>query len=123
MNCPSCNSEIIKLNGHIHNGKQNHRCLSCGRQFVEHPTNKVISEKDKELLNRLLSERISLAGIARSLEVSEIWLQGYISKLYASQPDDLYASIPDEKAMQEHLSDKFDRYISEIEALKKRCTA
>ncbi|WP_420885327.1 transposase-like zinc-binding domain-containing protein, partial [Candidatus Protochlamydia phocaeensis] len=35
LNCPSCNSECIKKNGHIHNGKQNHRCLTCGRQFVE----------------------------------------------------------------------------------------
>ncbi|MCK4824746.1 hypothetical protein KA005_53835 [bacterium] len=26
MNCPSCNSERIKKNGHTHNGKQKHLC-------------------------------------------------------------------------------------------------
>ena len=40
--CPSCNSLAIKKNGHIHNGKQNHRCLNCGRQFVLNPENKII---------------------------------------------------------------------------------
>jgi transposase-like protein len=24
--CPSCQSNNVKLNGHIHNGKQNHLC-------------------------------------------------------------------------------------------------
>jgi len=35
MNCPKCCSSKIKKNGHIHNGKQNHQCNDCGRQFVE----------------------------------------------------------------------------------------
>jgi transposase-like protein len=32
--CPRCGSRQHKKNGHIHNGKQNHRCKACGRQFV-----------------------------------------------------------------------------------------
>jgi insertion element IS1 protein InsB len=32
--CPRCGSRHHKKNGHIHNGKQNHRCKACGRQFV-----------------------------------------------------------------------------------------
>jgi transposase-like protein len=79
--CPSCQSDSIKLNGHIHNGKQNHLCKKCGRQFVLHAENKVIAQQEKALVDKLLLERISLAGIARTLEVSQVWLQGYISKL------------------------------------------
>jgi 8-oxo-dGTP diphosphatase len=39
--CPSCNSTLVKKNGHISNGKQNYRCLLCKRQFVEAPTQKL----------------------------------------------------------------------------------
>jgi len=33
--CPCCKSPTYKKNGHIHNGKQNHQCKDCGRQFVD----------------------------------------------------------------------------------------
>ena len=46
--CPDCGSTNIKKNGHIHNGKQNHQCRKCGRQFVENPTKKLISDEDKD---------------------------------------------------------------------------
>ena len=39
LNCPNCNSDNFVKNGHIHNGKQNHLCNDCGRQFVEDPQN------------------------------------------------------------------------------------
>jgi hypothetical protein len=29
--CPGCGSTRFKKNGHIHRGKQNHRCKACGR--------------------------------------------------------------------------------------------
>lgn len=119
ITCPSCKSKNVKRNGHIHNGKQNHLCKDCGRQFVLNPTHKLISEKERALIDKLLLERISLAGIARAVEVSELWLQTYISDLYASCPEDLCADLPDQAAMEAHLEDKFDKYIYEIEALKK----
>jgi len=31
--CPDCGSEAYKRNGYTRHGKQNHRCLECGRQF------------------------------------------------------------------------------------------
>lgn len=119
ITCPSCQSENIKLNGHIHNGKQNHLCKNCGRQFVLNPDNKVITAGDKAIIDRLLLEKISLAGIARTIEVSQVWLQGYLSDLYASQPDDLYADLPDQASMHTHLEDKFDEYVYHIAPLKK----
>jgi hypothetical protein len=42
------------------------------------PQKKVIDSAKRELIDRLLLERISLAGIARAAQVSEQWLQIYV---------------------------------------------
>ncbi len=57
--CPNCHSEKTVKNGHIHNGKQRYKCHECGRQFVENPEKIVISPEKRELIDRLLLERIS----------------------------------------------------------------
>ncbi|MCB1112436.1 MAG: IS1 family transposase [Chlamydiales bacterium] len=31
--CPRCSSKAFKRNGYTRHGKQNYRCLECGRQF------------------------------------------------------------------------------------------
>ncbi len=36
--CPQCESRSIKRNGYTRHGKQNHRCLDCGRQFSLEPS-------------------------------------------------------------------------------------
>lgn len=81
MVCPSCNSERIIRNGTIHNGKQKYACKNCSRQFVENPQN-VIPQQTKDLVDKLLLERISLAGISRVTGVSERWLQYYVNDKY-----------------------------------------
>ena len=60
--------------------------VKCGRQFVEHPQKKTINQATRELIDRLLLERISLAGVARAVQVSEQWLQAYVNEKYASVP-------------------------------------
>jgi transposase-like protein len=80
---PSCHSEKTVKNGHIHNGKQRFKCCGCNRQFVENPEKITISQEKRELIDRLLLERISLAGISRAVKVSERWLQTYVTKKYA----------------------------------------
>lgn len=35
--CPQCLSKTYKRNGYTRHGKQNHRCLECGRQFSLEP--------------------------------------------------------------------------------------
>src|SRR4028119_1690139 len=80
MNCPKCNSEYILKNGHTRSGKQNFKCRDCGRQFVMTPRHQPISLATKELIYRLLLEKISLAGIVRATGVSERWLQYYVNK-------------------------------------------
>jgi hypothetical protein len=83
---PSCQSANIKRNGRIHNGKQKRYCKDCGRQFVQNLIHKVVSQRDKALINKLLLEKIALAA-----DVSEARLQTYVRDLYASCPDDLNA--------------------------------
>jgi hypothetical protein len=56
---PQCQSAHYKKNGHIHNGKQNHQCQDCGRQFVRCFEQYVIPEETRALIARLLVERIS----------------------------------------------------------------
>jgi transposase-like protein len=68
--CPECGSLYFKNNGHIHNGKQNHQCSDCGRQFVIAATNRVIDEGHRTLVERLLREKISLHGLCRAIGVS-----------------------------------------------------
>jgi insertion element IS1 protein InsB len=82
MKCPSCQSLEIVKNGFIHNGKQNHKCKTCGRQFVEDPQQKLISQETKDLVDKLLLEKIPLAGIARVCDISEVWLQNYVNQKY-----------------------------------------
>jgi len=91
--CPSCSSTLIKKNGHIHNGKQNYRCLKCSRQFVLEPTQKIIDEKTKDLIRRVLLERISLEGVCRAFEVSMPWLLEFIDGLIAQLPENLNAEV------------------------------
>ena len=72
--CPICASAQTVKNGRTHNGKQRFKCHDCGRQFVEYATKKVIDQVTRNLIDRLLLERISLAVIARAVQVSEQWL-------------------------------------------------
>ena len=98
--CPSCQSSLIKRNGHIHNGKQNHRCLECGRQFVLEPTQKLIDPTTRDLIKKSLLERVSLAGICRIFDVSMPWLLEFIDKLISQLPADLNAQVFDEDGIE-----------------------
>jgi insertion element IS1 protein InsB len=92
MHCPDCNSENFKKNGHIRSGKQNYMCNDCKRQFVEDPQNKIISKETWELVDKLLLEKIPIAGIARVTGISELWLQKYINKKYENIPQKVNVS-------------------------------
>ncbi len=83
-NCPKCNSSHVKKNGTIYNKKQKYQCNTCNCQFVENPKNKRITEETKQLIDKLLLERLSLAGIARVTDVSERWLQNYVNDKFSN---------------------------------------
>jgi insertion element IS1 protein InsB len=89
MKCPRCDSQRIKKNGSIHNKKHKYQCNDCKRQFVENPENIIISHENRNLVDRLLLEKIPLAGIARSAKVSERWLQGYVNDKYEAVPREI----------------------------------
>jgi transposase-like protein len=93
--CPKCGSSQVIKNGHIHNGKPKYACKGCGRQFVESPQEYRISEDTKALVDKLLLERLSLAGIVRATGVSARWLQYYINDKYANVPQ--IADVPAQK--------------------------
>jgi insertion element IS1 protein InsB len=82
MNCPECDSQNIIKNGSTHNGKPKFMCKDCGRQFVENPTKKIIPQETWDLVNKLLLEKIPIAGISRVTGISEPWLQKYINNKY-----------------------------------------
>jgi insertion element IS1 protein InsB len=86
MNCPACNSEKVIKNGSIHNGKPKFKCKDCDRQFVENPQNKRIPQSTWDTVDKLLLERIPIAGISRVTGISEPWLQQYINQKYNDTP-------------------------------------
>ncbi len=86
MNCPNCSSNNIVKNGSIASGKQKFMCKDCGRQFVENPENKIIPDSTIELIEKLLLEKIPLAGIVRVVDVSKRWLQYYVNNKYENIP-------------------------------------
>jgi insertion element IS1 protein InsB len=88
LSCPQCRSSQIKCNGHAHYGEQNHQCLECGRQFVA--DSQLVDAQTRELIKRLLLERLSLSGICRVTGVSLRWLLTFIAEVYDALPNDLY---------------------------------
>lgn len=87
--CPQCGSTWFKRNGHIHTGKQNHRCKVCGRTFVLHPENQMITDEQRALIERLLLERISLRGICRAVDVGLQWLLQLMVERFEAAPEHL----------------------------------
>ena len=88
--CPECGSRLFKKNGHTHNGKQNHQCKMCGRQFVVDATNRVIDAEHRSLGERWLGEKISLHGICRALGVSMRWLMDFMVARFPAVPAHLH---------------------------------
>ena len=86
MHCPSCQATQIIKNGTIHSGKPKWKCKACGRQFVANPPQHRSSDASKQLIDKLLLERLSLAGIVRVTGVSPRWLQSYVNGKYACVP-------------------------------------
>jgi insertion element IS1 protein InsB len=88
--CPRCQSSKYTKNGHIRNGKQNHQCQACGRQFVECFEQYLIPDDTRALIERLLVERISLRGICRAVGVKLEWLLGCLVQCFEALPDHLH---------------------------------
>ena len=81
------------------------------------PTKKYISYSEKQLIKKLLLERISLEGICRVTNVSMTWLLNFVSKTYDEVPDDLNIIINMEE-IEKYPEDKFHTEIYNL--LKKK---
>ena len=86
MQCPTCQRMHTIKNGSISSGKPTWMCKDCGRQFVVNPQRHRIPPETIVVVDRLLLEKLSLAGIARAVGVSPRWLQSYVNKIYANVP-------------------------------------
>ena len=84
--CPRCHSSQILKNGSTHHKKQKYLCKQCRYQFIAQANKKVITATEKELIKSLLLERISLAGIARTLNLSPTWLQIFVNRFLRQIP-------------------------------------
>ena len=110
ISCPNCCSHTVRKNGSIHTGKQKYQCVSCNKQFVKNPQNKIIPEDTKERIRRSLLERVSLEGICRIFDISMPWLLGFMEKTFQSLPENLQASIIAE-------NDEFEVLVLEVDEL------
>ncbi|WP_041231830.1 IS1/IS1595 family N-terminal zinc-binding domain-containing protein [Deinococcus peraridilitoris] len=78
--CPGCGSERTVKNGHLKSSKQRFLCRVCQRQFVLEPLKHPIDPATKQLVDKLLVERLSLRGICRAVGVSRSWLARYLKQ-------------------------------------------
>jgi len=69
--------------------KQKYVCKDCGRQFVENPQNKRIQQQLWDMVDKLLLEKIPIAGISTGTEISEPWLQQHINRKYEHVPQQI----------------------------------
>lgn len=83
MKCPKCGSKKSIKNGSVY-GKAKQKCKECGRQYIINRTKKTISKEEWNLVDKLLLEKIPIAGISRVTGISEFWLQKYVNKKYAT---------------------------------------
>lgn len=98
--CPSCGSRAYKKNGINQYGDQNHKCLECGRQFVLDPQNKIVSEETKNLIRKLLIEKLTIGAICRIADVSKTWLLHFLKEEWRKIPLNIdVPATPDSPAL------------------------
>jgi len=54
LTCPQCKSHASKRNGFTRHGKQNYRCLDCGRQYSLEPEVDLESQSKHKMEREIL---------------------------------------------------------------------
>lgn len=70
-----------------------------------------IPPESKAIIDRLLLERVPVSGIARVMQVSEDWLQGYVNRCYETVPQKVQV-LPKDKG---HLEVQMDELWSFVD--------
>ncbi|MBD2083074.1 IS1 family transposase [Leptolyngbya sp. FACHB-17] len=87
MNCPQCGSTHINKNGHCR-GKQNYRCKSCGRQFVESRSARGYSEDAKQICLKMYRDGIGFRAIGRATGISHNTIINWVKQTESDDPPD-----------------------------------
>jgi transposase-like protein len=83
--CPRCAGVSVTRAGTTHNGVPSFRCKDCGRRFVAHPKKGPVTDDRKDLVRRLLAERLGVRAIARATGLSRSWVQAFVNSLYREE--------------------------------------
>jgi transposase-like protein len=87
MQCPECQSEHIRKNGH-RRGKQNHICVDCDRQFVEAPqTQRGYSDEVRELCLKMSVNSTGFRAIKRITGVHHTTVIHWLKQVGELLPD------------------------------------
>jgi len=81
LSCPGCGSSDFVKNGHLASGAQNHKCKSCGRQFVTEPKQKLIETHTSEQIQIALRRGTCDRAICEMYDVSMSWLLWFSESL------------------------------------------
>lgn len=96
MKCPKCGSTEVNKNGHCR-GKQNYRCKSCGRQFLEFHSTKGYSNDAKQICLKMVRDGIGFRAIERATGVSHNTIINWVKQAEADLSDTIEADEQDEQ--------------------------
>src|SRR4051812_5230803 len=82
---PRCPPTPLVRNGKSRSGTPSFLCQGCKRRFVARPRKGPVSDERKQLIRRMLLERLGLRAIARITGVSRSWLQRFVNGLYRDE--------------------------------------
>src|SRR5688500_8048726 len=83
--CPRCAGTTVTRAGTTHNGVPSFRCKGCGRRFVARPRKGPVTDDRKDLVRRLLAERLGVRAIARATGLSRSWVQAFVNAVYRDE--------------------------------------
>lgn len=86
MKCPECGGQHIHKNGH-RRGKQNHICVTCGRQFLSTYSKRGYSDWTKRLCLRMYVNGMGFQGIERVIGVAHTTVIQWVQQVGALLPD------------------------------------
>jgi len=87
MQCPECQSTHIRKNG-IKKGKQNHLCVSCGRQFIDsYATHRGYSDDVKRECLKMYVNGLGFRAIERVKGVHHTTVIAWLKQVGENLPD------------------------------------
>jgi transposase-like protein len=86
MNCPKCNSNNIRKNGH-RRGKQNYQCKNCGRQFIDNYSALGYPKKVREDCLKMYLNGNGFRAIERITQVNHNTVIRWVKQVGNQLPD------------------------------------